>query len=55
MLFVGKAAGVPDNSPTAWNGFLLALGLGSVGLLLYAVEYLMAVRYRGYWFDHDFD
>jgi hypothetical protein len=50
-----KAAGMPDDSSTARNVFFLAIGLGGVGLLLYAAEYLLAVRHRGYWFDHDVD
>jgi len=55
MIIVGKAAGVPDHSPTARIGFFLALGPGGGGLFLDAVESLQAVRHRGYWFDHDSD
>ena len=51
---VGKASGVPDNSLTAKYCLFVSLGLGAVCLLLYVVEYLLAVRYRGYWFDHRF-
>ena len=53
--FMGKALGVAGNSRIARHGFFAALGLCSISLLLYAVEYLLAVRHRGYWFDHHFD
>src|SRR4051794_7203233 len=49
---VGKASGVPDSSLTAKYCLFVGIGLGAVCLLLYVVEYLLAVRYRGYWFDH---
>ena len=55
LLFVGKALGIPDNSLTAKACLFVALGFGALGLLLYAAEYPMAVRRRGYWFDHYFD
>jgi hypothetical protein len=51
---VGKASGVPDNSTTAKHCFIAAIGLGAACLLLYVVEYLLAVRQRGYWLDHRF-
>ena len=52
---IGKASHVPENSPMAKYGFFVVVGLGGACLLLYAVEYLLAVCYRGYWFDHHFE
>jgi hypothetical protein len=53
--FVGKACGIPDNSSTAKYGFFVVVGLGATCVLLYAAEYALAVRYRGYWFDPRWD
>jgi hypothetical protein len=55
ILFIGKASGLPDNSPAAKSLFLVVLGLVGASLPLYALEYLLAVRYRGYWYDRHFD
>jgi hypothetical protein len=54
ILVVAKAFGIPNNSLTAKYCLFVVIGLGGVCLLLYVVEYLLAVRYRGYWFDHHF-
>jgi hypothetical protein len=51
---IGKACGIPDNSPTARYGFFVVVSLGAACLLVYGAEYVLAVRYRGYWFDHRF-
>jgi hypothetical protein len=53
--FVAKASGIPQNSQTAKAWFFVALLLGIISLVFYAVEYLLAVRRRGYWLDHHFD
>ena len=34
---------------------MITAAVGAVCLILYGIEYLLAVRYRGHWFDHDMD